>query len=76
MPDRRSVLLGLGAVLAAGALAENDYDDPNAMYAALRDQPHQSLHVGGGTIDVTFADGAPAWIASARRNGFVAPRSP
>jgi len=66
MPDRRRVLLGLGATLAtgvpligAGAPSTVDYDDPDAMYAALRKQPHQSLHIGGGTIDVTFADGAP-----------------
>lgn len=66
MPDRRSILFGLGTAMTvgvplvgAGALHERDYDDPEAMYAALRDQPRQTLRVGGGIIDVTFADGAP-----------------
>jgi hypothetical protein len=66
LPDRRSIVLGLGAAMVVGtpligaaALADHNYGDPDAMYAALRDQPRLSLRIGGGTIDVTFADGAP-----------------
>jgi hypothetical protein len=64
--DRRAVLIGLGATLASaaplfagGALPARSYDDPDLVYAALRDQRHETLHLGGGRIDVTFADGAP-----------------
>jgi hypothetical protein len=62
--DRRAVILGLGAVAAGGAsLAGVDaapaYEDPDAMYAALRGQPGQQLKIGGGTINLVFADGAP-----------------
>jgi hypothetical protein len=34
------------------------YTEPDALYAALRDQPHTRLSLGGGQIDVVFADGA------------------
>lgn len=76
--DRRAVLLGLtaaavGGASLAGAGAAPAYDDPDAMYAALRDQPGRQLTIGGGTINVVFADGAPglarnpvlAWVRSA-----------
>jgi predicted metalloprotease with PDZ domain len=66
MPHRRNLMIGLGAVLAfvppllrASTLAAPSYDDPDDMYAALSRQPHRSITLGGGTIDVTFADGAP-----------------
>lgn len=78
--DRRSVLLGAGALaVGGGALAGGDplprYEDPDDMYAALRDQPHQLLDVAGGKIRVVFADDAPGlarqpvldWIRSAGR---------
>ncbi|MDH7640447.1 hypothetical protein [Sphingomonas oryzagri] len=65
MPDRRTVLLAMGATLGlgeamarAGAEASDAYDEPDAMYAALFRQPHITLPMVGGTIDVTFADGA------------------
>ncbi|WP_010184650.1 hypothetical protein [Sphingomonas sp. PAMC 26605] len=76
--DRRAVVLGLGAVAIGGAsLAavgqQPLYQDPDAMYAALRGQSGQRLRIGGGTITVVFADGAPglsrdlvlAWIRTA-----------
>lgn len=76
--DRRAVILGLGAAAVggaslAGAGAAPGYEDPDALYAALRGQPGQQLTIGGGTINVVFADGAPglargpvlAWVRSA-----------
>lgn len=76
--DRRAVILGLGAAAVggaalAGAGAAPAYEDPDAMYAALRGQPGQKLKIGGGTINVVFADGAPglardpvlAWVRTA-----------
>jgi hypothetical protein len=78
--DRRAVILGLGAVAVGGAAltgagAAPAYDDPDAMYAALRGQPRQQLKIGGGTINIVFADGAPglardpvlAWIRTAAK---------
>jgi len=45
---------------AAGASAQTDYEaGPRAMYRALAEQPHETLRLGGGEIDVVFADGAP-----------------
>lgn len=63
--------LGAGACLAQPAAAIS-YDSPEALYEALRVQPHTRLTVGGGTVDVVFADGAPgvdralvlAWVRS------------
>jgi hypothetical protein len=73
MPDRRSTLLGLGAAMTAGvplicarSLPDQSCIDPGAMYAALREQTHQTLRIGGGTIDVTFADGAAELAAVPR----------
>ncbi|WP_010164515.1 hypothetical protein [Sphingomonas sp. PAMC 26617] len=76
--DRRAVLLGLGAVAAggtslAGTGTAPSYDDPDSLYAALRSQPGQDLKIGGGTITIVFADGAPglargpvlSWIRTA-----------
>lgn len=78
--DRRAVILGLGATAVggaalAGAGAAPAYEDPDAMYAALRSQPGQQLRVGGGTITVVFANGAPglardpvlAWVRTAAK---------
>ena len=61
--DRRAVILGLGAAAVGGASlaaagAAPPYEDPDAMYAALRGQPGQQLKIGGGTINLVFADGA------------------
>jgi hypothetical protein len=58
------VILGLGAAAVggaslAGAGAAPAYEDPDAMYAALRGQPGHRLKIGGGTINLVFADGAP-----------------
>jgi hypothetical protein len=44
---------------ASAIAAPRDYTDPDTMYAALREQPHRTLSVDGGTIDLVFADGAP-----------------
>lgn len=76
--DRRAVILGLGAAAVggaslAGAGAAPAYKDPDAMYAALRSQYGQQLKIGGGTINLVFADGAPglargpvlAWVRTA-----------
>ncbi|CAH0355403.1 MULTISPECIES: hypothetical protein [Sphingomonadaceae] len=76
--DRRAVIASLGAVAIggtslAGAIATPSYEDPDDMYAALGRQPQQVLRIGGGTIRVVFADGAPglvrdpvlAWIQTA-----------
>jgi hypothetical protein len=50
-----------GATGAAPSLAAagGDYADPIEIYAALRKQPSTPIVVGGGQIDVVFADGAP-----------------
>ena len=50
-------------VVACASLQPNpagaeDYTDAGALYAALRQQPHTRLSIGGGDIDVVFADGA------------------
>ncbi|WP_242138778.1 hypothetical protein [Sphingomonas sp. TREG-RG-20F-R18-01] len=76
--DRRAVLLGLGATAIggaslAGAGAAPAYDDPDTLYAALRNQPGDQLQIGGGTIRLVFADGAQglargpvlAWVRTA-----------
>jgi len=78
--DRRAVILGLGAAAIGGlslvgAVAAPGYDDPDDMYAALRGQPDQRLWIGGGSIRVVFADGAPGvarepvltWVRTAAR---------
>lgn len=53
------------AVVAAVALGgassvwpQADYGDADQLYAALAKQPHTRLTLGGGVIDVVFADGA------------------
>jgi len=75
---RRSLAIGIGA-LASGAawLARSapDYSDGQSVYQALAKQPAQRLTIGGGAIDVVFADGAPglnrarvlAWIETSAR---------
>jgi hypothetical protein len=40
------------------AAPRDRYAEPDELYAALRDQPHTRLSLGGGQIDVVFADGA------------------
>jgi hypothetical protein len=73
--DRRRVLFALaGGFVAAAwfprAWPQQRYARAGDLYAALRDQPRQSLSIGGGTLDIVFADGAPgldrertlAWI--------------
>ena len=68
---RTLIALIVTALLGAGVQAATDYDGgPRALYQALAEQPHESLHLGGGEIEVVFADGAPgldrapvmAWI--------------
>ena len=46
-----------GAMPTAAARTDR-YADPDDLYAALRAQPHTQLVMGGGKIDVVFADGA------------------
>jgi hypothetical protein len=71
------LILGLGArgMLIERTRAADRYSEADDLYGALWTQPHTRLSVGGGEIDVVFADGAPGldrgrvfdWInASAR----------
>ena len=57
----RGLLSALLFLLAAsGASAQTDYEaGPRALYRALAEQPHETVRLGGGEIDVVFADGAP-----------------
>jgi hypothetical protein len=68
----RTIIIGaVAALLGYGVLAATNYDGgPQALYQALAEQPHETLRLGGGEIEVVFADGAPgldrgpvlAWI--------------
>lgn len=59
---RRALAVGIG-VLASGAAwvarSANDYSDGESVYGALAKHPGLRLTIGGGAIDVVFADGAP-----------------
>lgn len=72
--DRRTVLtlgtgiLGLPLVLRAYAFAATTgasgetsapYSEPRDLYAALATQPHETIVIGGGIVEIVFADGAP-----------------
>lgn len=63
--SRFPFLLVIGAALLPGNLAASasappgNYGNPDMMYAALAEQPHEIVSVGGATIHVVFADGAP-----------------
>jgi predicted metalloprotease with PDZ domain len=46
------------AQLQAPSAPARRYADPDEIYSALRDQPHTRLSIGGGEIDVVFADDA------------------
>jgi hypothetical protein len=53
-------VLGSTAGAAPSLAASSDgYADPDEIYAALRNQPSTPIMLGGGLIDVVFADGAP-----------------
>lgn len=64
--------LGLAVAIALAALSSGSdrYETADGLYSALRQQPHIDLPIGGGEIDVVFADGTPgldrapvmAWI--------------
>ena len=61
--NRRHALWALaGAVTAIAwlpkAWSQRNYGRAPELYGALREQPHQSIAIGGGTLDVVFADGA------------------
>ena len=73
-PDRRTVLtlgagvLGVPFVLRACAFAaiadtsqelSAPYSEPRDLYAALARQSHSTLTIGGGVVEIVFADGAP-----------------
>ena len=63
MLDRRRAILTLGfGLVGASALASTrpapSYDNPDDLYAALRDQPGEQIVIAGGTINLVFADGA------------------
>jgi hypothetical protein len=53
------LLLGFGGLLGPASARSDPYERADAVYAALRSQPHTALSIGGGEIDVVFADGAP-----------------
>jgi hypothetical protein len=63
MIDRRQLLMGAGALLSASLVAaapsDQNYENPDDMYEALRRQRATPLDVAGGKINVVFADGAP-----------------
>jgi hypothetical protein len=59
----RIVIAVVASALASAsvtiAFAQADrYGDADELYAALREQPHTRVSIGGGEIDVVFADGA------------------
>ena len=64
-----NLTLTVPAVAASGDPGDA-YEGGDAIYRALVRQPHETIKVGGGEIDVVFADGAPgldrapvrAWI--------------
>jgi len=69
------------AVVMAAALAPisnrtDRYSDGDVLYAALREQPHTSLSIGEGEIEVVFADGAPGLDPHRRRSARRARRHP
>lgn len=78
MFTRRGAITALGIGIA-GATAFADareaprYDDPDDLYAALRDQPVERIILPDGEIALVFADGAPgldrdrlrAWVQQA-----------
>ena len=51
--------ISLAIIATPIVAAPGDYVDPDSMYAALSEQPHETVSVGDATIDVVFADGAP-----------------
>jgi hypothetical protein len=51
-----AVATAVGAARTAWPLA--DYGSADLLYAALAKQPHTRMVIGGGDIDVVFADGA------------------
>ncbi|HLW24309.1 MAG TPA: hypothetical protein VKT22_08125 [Steroidobacteraceae bacterium] len=61
--ERAAVLTLSGVLLLSfashsGRAAADPYAEADAIYAALRAQPHTALEVGGAEIDVVFAEGA------------------
>jgi hypothetical protein len=54
-----ALIVGIGLNGWTTSQAAASYADADELYAALRAQPHTRLVIGGGTIDVVFADGAP-----------------
>jgi hypothetical protein len=53
------VLAGTSGAALSLAASRDGYADPDEIYAALRNQPSTPITLGGGLIDVVFADGAP-----------------
>ena len=53
------LLAAAAATVAVPALAAGSYNSGGNVYAALDKQPQTTLDVGGGRIDVVFADDAP-----------------
>jgi len=59
---KRTLAAALALAVTAGvgfaAWPQDDYGSGDQLYAALARQPHTRLTIGGGVIDVVFADGA------------------
>ena len=53
------VVFFLGGAPLSLAASGDGYADPEEIYAAIRHQPSTPIMLGGGLIDVVFADGAP-----------------
>ncbi|TPG52178.1 hypothetical protein [Sphingomonas glacialis] len=59
MLNRRTAIIALGFGLAgASTLTAAPYDEPDELYAALREQPGERILFPDGAIDLVFADGA------------------
>jgi hypothetical protein len=63
--DRRAVLLAGGGLLLAApftklfSATKTPFEDPDQMYAALDAGPGHTISIGGGSLRIVFADGAP-----------------
>src|SRR5271168_3834829 len=53
-----AIVVAIAAGVAYAASTQADYGEADQLYAALAKQPHTRLTIGGGVIDVVFADGA------------------
>ena len=63
MNRRRALMLAGGGLALASSLAAgipiSEFDEPDDIYSALRDQPGQTISLGAMHIRIVFANGAP-----------------